>query len=105
MLAVSSELATRTRTRRRAVLPTSFLSVADPLDSALAGAPSSLPFALHAHRVVVDQPGRALVRYPDGTPTAPRSPSQHPRTGTSSAALRSRSSADRPHSLPGSRCG
>ena len=24
----------------------------------------------------------ALVRYPDGTPTAPRSPSQHPRTGT-----------------------
>ena len=60
----------------------------DPADSALVGAPSSLPFALYTHRGVLDQLGGALVRHPDGAATASGRPSQHSRTGGHAAALR-----------------
>src|SRR5215212_5296466 len=48
----------------------------DPGDSRLAGPPPPLPPALHPDRLLLDQPGRTLVRNPHRPTHPPRSPPQ-----------------------------
>jgi len=59
-----------------------------PVRSALAGAPSSLPFALHSHRLILDHLGRALVRDPHRVTIVARHVSQHRRAGDGSETWR-----------------
>src|SRR5213592_1332911 len=44
----------------------------------MAGPPPPLPHALHPHRVLLDQPGRAVVRLPHRPEDPPRQPQKHP---------------------------
>ncbi len=53
----------------------------DPRDPGLARPPPPVPPALHAHRIVVDQPGGAVVRVPDRPNDPPRSPQERPGPG------------------------
>ena len=66
----------------------------DPRDPGLARPPPPVPPALHAHRIVVDQPGGTVVRVPDRPNDPPRSPQERPGPGKR---------RPRPGSKPGTR--
>ena len=59
----------------------------DRADPPLARQTPPLSCALHAHRIVVDQSGRAFLRAAYGKTNPARNSSQHSRTGTSDSAI------------------
>ena len=53
----------------------------DPGDQRLAGRPPPVPHALHPDRLLLDQPGRTLVRLPHRPDDPPRRPQKRPSPG------------------------